>query len=258
MTRITNLVGQRFGRLTALRQNGFVDGLNGNKTALWVCKCDCGNIVEVSREDLYRGKKLSCGCARDRIGNYAYQFWLTHESEIKEDWKQFSRFVNLLPHAHEAGYKLSVLDPTKPLTKYNVVWCKKSHFIVKRPRKPEDYKAPLWAFLKGFITLAGFSSLNELSKYTDCGINALKLLKSNDFMFISDKTLKDIANTCSMSDEDLKIAYELLDSARKNLEFDTYRGSKDLVKKRVKLLLEYLDPEEQKEFIKELQADAAI
>lgn len=52
-----NLKGQKFGRLTALEKVGTKRGY-----ALWKCKCDCGNIVDVESRVLKTGQKKSCGC----------------------------------------------------------------------------------------------------------------------------------------------------------------------------------------------------
>ena len=48
-------VGQRFGKLTALRE------LPNHRVE---CKCDCGKITTVSKFHLLRGNTRSCGCLR--------------------------------------------------------------------------------------------------------------------------------------------------------------------------------------------------
>ena len=49
----------KFDRLTLI---GTTTGKDG-KTR-WVCRCDCGNIVEVRPSDVKRGYTKSCGCLR--------------------------------------------------------------------------------------------------------------------------------------------------------------------------------------------------
>lgn len=61
--RIIDLNGQKFGRLTVLSLKE-----RSNKEKLkWVCKCECGNIVEVLSNNLLRGTTKSCGCLHKEI-----------------------------------------------------------------------------------------------------------------------------------------------------------------------------------------------
>lgn len=60
---IKNIVGQRFGRLVV------VEFARKTKTRkyLWLCKCDCGNIVECRSDGLKSGHTQSCGCLHKEI-----------------------------------------------------------------------------------------------------------------------------------------------------------------------------------------------
>lgn len=62
MRRIINLTGQKFGCLTVISRS--VDHIqpSGTKRAKWLCRCECGNNVEVTGINLRRGKTKSCGC----------------------------------------------------------------------------------------------------------------------------------------------------------------------------------------------------
>ena len=52
-----DISGQTFGRLTVL------DQANGSPGSfVWMCRCQCGNIVWVRRRHLVIGKTKSCGC----------------------------------------------------------------------------------------------------------------------------------------------------------------------------------------------------
>lgn len=56
--RISDLTGQRFGRLTVIEFAG-----QGKKGASkWLCQCDCGGQKVVNRCDLQSGGTKSCGC----------------------------------------------------------------------------------------------------------------------------------------------------------------------------------------------------
>jgi len=57
-SRIKDITGQRFGKLTAIKRTG----QKKNNSQVWQCKCDCGNICEVSAGALQSGGTNSCGC----------------------------------------------------------------------------------------------------------------------------------------------------------------------------------------------------
>ena len=68
-----DITGQRFGRLTAIR---FVGKNNNSKENLWLCRCDCGNEVEVTLGRLSSGNTKSCGCLKKEFAkqnNYKYE-----------------------------------------------------------------------------------------------------------------------------------------------------------------------------------------
>lgn len=72
MGRGIDLTGQRFGQLVVLFQTE--KRMDGG-SIVWKCKCDCGNLAEVSSRRLIRGKVRSCGCLsnpsrKDYIGKH--------------------------------------------------------------------------------------------------------------------------------------------------------------------------------------------
>lgn len=64
MSGLINLTGQSFGRLTVIEKA--TKRCNG-QSAMWICKCDCGNTIVVRSGDLRNGKTKSCGCLRKEI-----------------------------------------------------------------------------------------------------------------------------------------------------------------------------------------------
>lgn len=56
--KIVDLKGKRFGRLTVIEYAG----LNKNRKAIWKCKCECGNEINVVGCNLKSGNTKSCGC----------------------------------------------------------------------------------------------------------------------------------------------------------------------------------------------------
>lgn len=55
-----SFVGKRFGDLTVID----FDHVNEHRGSCWLCKCDCGNNIVVSRNHLITGNTLSCGCRK--------------------------------------------------------------------------------------------------------------------------------------------------------------------------------------------------
>jgi len=53
-----NIIGERFGRLIVLKQEGNYK----NGTKLYVCQCDCGGECKTSLPHLRNGEVKSCGC----------------------------------------------------------------------------------------------------------------------------------------------------------------------------------------------------
>lgn len=56
----TSLIGQRFGDLTVID----FSHINKHRNTCWVCQCDCGNHIIVSRNHLQQGDTKSCGCRK--------------------------------------------------------------------------------------------------------------------------------------------------------------------------------------------------
>lgn len=52
-----DITGQKYGRLTAIK----ISGKRGRER-VWLCQCECGNQVEVTRGKLRSGHTRSCGC----------------------------------------------------------------------------------------------------------------------------------------------------------------------------------------------------
>ena len=57
MSRLIDLTGRRFGMLTVLRRSE-----TPHSCVYWTCQCECGQIIEVSGNNLKRGHHVSCGC----------------------------------------------------------------------------------------------------------------------------------------------------------------------------------------------------
>lgn len=56
-----DLTGMKFGRLTVLRKS---ENRAKDRNPLWICRCDCGAVIETTRRKLVTGSQSSCGCGR--------------------------------------------------------------------------------------------------------------------------------------------------------------------------------------------------
>lgn len=82
MPKPMDLSGNRFGYLTAVR-------LSENRIRnhrLWVCECDCGNVVEVRVADLVNGNTKSCGCYQKEMARYAKTKHGYHNERLYSIW----------------------------------------------------------------------------------------------------------------------------------------------------------------------------
>lgn len=59
-----DLTGMRFGRLVVLGRQPNHIAPCGQKKAMFLCKCDCGNEIVVQAANLKSGNTKSCGCFR--------------------------------------------------------------------------------------------------------------------------------------------------------------------------------------------------
>ena len=94
-TRIKDIVGQKFAKLTVVRLTGkkAKDG-----SMLWHCKCDCGNSCETTGTRLRSDSKKSCGCLflefyekqGKRHKEISGAFWCSYRNHAKHLRREFS------------------------------------------------------------------------------------------------------------------------------------------------------------------------
>lgn len=54
----TDLTGKRFGHLLVIARSD-----NPRRKSKWLCRCDCGNTLEIHASGLIKGRRTSCGCS---------------------------------------------------------------------------------------------------------------------------------------------------------------------------------------------------
>lgn len=119
-----NLIGQRFGRLTVIERLDDHKSPNGRTTTMWLCECDCGNHVKVSRNSLRSGHVKSCGCyQKDRVrekkfveneytirGNYVIGLTTNTHREFYFDLDDFDKVKCFHWYENDQGYILAVIN----------------------------------------------------------------------------------------------------------------------------------------------------
>ena len=80
-----NELGNRYGRLTV------VSLVTKHPKAIWHCKCDCGNYVDVRGIDLRSGNTKSCGC----LISWYEELIAEYLTELNVNFKRQYTFVDL-------------------------------------------------------------------------------------------------------------------------------------------------------------------
>lgn len=108
-----NLLNQRFGHLVAVKQLQFLNKTDNGMGTLWLCKCDCGNEIQVTGRILKHYKR-HCGCVK-RTSSLKLPFG---EASVNR------RFCQLRNTAKRKGLSLEItLEKFKQLTQQNCYYC---------------------------------------------------------------------------------------------------------------------------------------
>lgn len=70
--RLIDITGQRFGRLVAIKRQG----RDRHNCIIWICRCDCGEMTPVPRNNLRSGNTTSCGCLGLQGKKGAHSSWM--------------------------------------------------------------------------------------------------------------------------------------------------------------------------------------
>lgn len=84
-----DLRGRRFGKLVVMELAPRKKG----HTTRYICKCDCGGIVNTTRDGLITGETLSCGCIKSK-GEWKVSKILTENGILFEKQKSFDDLRN--------------------------------------------------------------------------------------------------------------------------------------------------------------------
>lgn len=80
---IKDMTGQKFGRLTVMKY-AYSDKY---RCAVWTCKCDCGNYVNVKGTELRYGRIKSCGCLQKDMARKANTKHGKSNTKLHQVWR---------------------------------------------------------------------------------------------------------------------------------------------------------------------------
>jgi hypothetical protein len=147
MSNYIDLSGQKFGRLTVIERL-FERRNHDYRSALWLCRCDCGNEVRTYAGYLKSGNTKSCGCLhKEAVTKHGfrhlpeYNIWrgmldrcynketaaypryggrgITVSDEWKESFEAFYRDMGTRP---SEDYSIDRKDNDKGYSKENCRW----------------------------------------------------------------------------------------------------------------------------------------
>jgi hypothetical protein len=91
MSKVIDITGQRFGKLTVLA----FDKQDKFRQYMWFCKCDCGNIVSVRGYSLRSGNTQSCGCVQKEVNIKLRQTHGMADTRIYNIWQGMKQRCSL-------------------------------------------------------------------------------------------------------------------------------------------------------------------
>lgn len=148
-----DLTGEVFGRLTVIKESNKHIFPSGQKTRVWECVCECGNlgVIKVIQRSLTSGRSTSCGCLANEIrgkcttthglsGSRPYRIWIGMKKRCNDKksnrwssyggkgitydpkWETFEGFWEDMEEGYEAHLTIEREDNNRNYCKDNCRW----------------------------------------------------------------------------------------------------------------------------------------
>lgn len=148
-----NLLGLKFGYLTVIQENS---ERTSSGQVLWICRCDCGNVIKVSSGNLLRKKEstISCGCihskGQQKINKILSEMKISFETQKSFDSCRFPSTNKLakfdfyikesnilieydgIQHFEQWTRSLNSLAQRQERDKYKDIWCENNGYKLIR------------------------------------------------------------------------------------------------------------------------------
>lgn len=175
-----NMIGERYGKLTVISKTE--EYMNGS--VVWLCKCDCGNYIKVSKRNLNSGAVKSCGCLKKERYNIVGQRFGKLTVIKKETLGSHCKFLCKC----DCGILISVRGDSLKSGKTVSCGCsKKSDAKAKQlesGRALVDHTSPV--FFKGTIKKNNKTGINGVSKLKNGKYRASIGYKNKVYSLIED------------------------------------------------------------------------
>ncbi len=104
MAQRKDLTGMVFGRLEVINRTDDYISPKGEHKSRWLCKCQCGNVTEVTGADLLRGDTKSCGCYQREFRSINKSTHGQSKSRLYQVWKNIKARCYNPHHKNYADY----------------------------------------------------------------------------------------------------------------------------------------------------------
>ena len=182
-TNFLDITGKKFGKLVAVKPIDKFD-----RTTVWKCECECGNIVNVPVSKLTSGHTRSCGCLN-----------ISHSGSSQEDELEF--FINSCGDFIIEKHDRNILDGKEidiylPELKLGIEYCGSAFHASKNniyENKDKYYHRDKFLLAKsnGVCLITVFDRFWEEDKIKIKELIRYKLTNTNMFLPITDTVITD-------------------------------------------------------------------